>query len=172
MVLEQYPTGRNRPFGRFAFLISAPERRPTSIRSAFALAAALVLAGTAAQAQPPPPGAGITTHVNTVRDLAAVCDPSWDGSLRDQAIAYCQGFLTAAAQYHTMLHPVGGPIRPLYCLPQPGPTIAETGVEFARWAQATPRHADEAALDGFLRWAQARHPCPPARAGRAAQSSR
>lgn len=134
------------------------------------LAAALVLAGTAAQAQPPPPGAGLITHVETVRDLAAICDPSWGGMPRYEAIAYCQGFLTAAAQYHTMLHPVGGPIRPLYCLPQPGPTVAETGVEFARWAQATPRYAAEPALDGFLRWAQARHPCPPARAGRAARS--
>ncbi len=137
-----------------------------------ALAAALVLAGTAAQAQPPPPGAGLVTHVETVRDLAAVCDPPWGGVARYEAIAYCQGFLTAAGQYHTMLHPAGGPVRPLYCLPRPGPTIAESGVDFARWVQASPRFATEPALDGFLRWAQARYPCPPQRGGRGARMSR
>jgi hypothetical protein len=132
-----------------------------------ALAAALALSSTAALAQPPPPGAGLTTHVETVRDLAAVCDPQWGGVPRLEAIAYCQGFITAAGQYHTLTHPARGPMRPLFCLPERAPTVAESGVDFAQWARATPRFAEEPALDGFLRWAQARYPCPPAPAGRA-----
>jgi hypothetical protein len=131
-----------------------------------ALAAALALTSTAALAQPPPRGEGIVTHVETVRDLAAVCDPQWGGVPRLEAIAYCQGFITAAGQYHTLTHPARGPLRPLFCLPEHRPTIAESGVDFAQWARATPRFADEPALDGFLRWAQARYPCPPTPAGR------
>lgn len=132
--------------------------------------------GQGANAQPGPPQPqprdGIVNHVETVRDLAAVCDPQWGGVPRLEAIAYCQGFLTAAGQYHALLHPATGPMRPLFCLPVPGPTIAESGVDFARWARGEPRFSTEPALDGFLRWAQARYPCPPAEAGRAARPRR
>jgi hypothetical protein len=107
---------------------------------------------------------GIVTRVQTAADLAAVCDPSWSGVPRLEAIAYCQGFLTAAGQYHTQLHPAGGRVRPLYCLPTPGPTIAESGVAYAAWIRANPAHSGEPALDGLLRWAQATFPCPPAAA--------
>jgi hypothetical protein len=103
------------------------------------------------------------THVQTAADLGAVCDPSWSGVPRLEAIAYCQGFLTSAGQYHTLLHPPGGNTRPLYCVPTPGPSIAESGIDFAAWIRANPARASEPALDGFLRWAQARFPCPPAR---------
>jgi hypothetical protein len=134
-----------------------------------ALAAALVLGSTAALAQPPPPQEALVTHAETVRDLAAICDPGWGGVPRLEAIAYCQGFITAAGQYHALMHPARGPMRPLFCLPEPRPSVAETGVDFARWARSAPSYANEPALDGFLRWAQARYPCAPApgwRAGR------
>ena len=131
-----------------------------------AVAVAIALASTAASAQPQP---GPVTHVETVRDLAAVCDPQWGGMPRLEAIAYCQGFINAAGQYHALTHPPGTPIRQLFCLPERRPSIAESGVDFAQWARATPRFAEEPALDGFLRWAQARYPCPPVPAGRAAR---
>ena len=139
------------------------------MRLGTSLAALLALAATPALAQPPPPGAGPTTHVETVRDLAAVCDPAWGGVPRLEAIAYCQGFINAAAQYHALTHPAGTPLRQLFCLPERRPSIAASGVDFAQWARATPRFAEEPALDGFLRWAQARYPCPPVAAGRAAR---
>jgi hypothetical protein len=104
----------------------------------------------------------IVTSVQTAADLAAVCDPSWSGVPRLEAIAYCQGFLTSAGQYHTQLHPAGGRVRPLYCLPTPGPTIAQSGIAYAAWVRANPAHSSEPALDGLLRWAQATFPCPPA----------
>src|SRR4051794_36736626 len=104
----------------------------------------------------------IITHVRTAADLAAVCDPAWSGVPRLEAIAYCQGFITSAGQYHTLTHPPGGAIRPLYCLPTPRPTVAESGVAFAAWARANPAHSGEPALDGLLRWEQATYPCPPA----------
>lgn len=103
----------------------------------------------------------VTDHVQTVRDLAGVCDPDVRGVRRLEAIAYCQGFLTGAAQYHALLYPTGGPARQLFCVPSPGPSIAQTGLGFAAWAQANPRHGNEPALDGFLRYAQAEFPCAP-----------
>jgi hypothetical protein len=127
------------------------------MRAAPALAIALLLAVPAA-AQPG--DAAIVTNAETVRDLALICDPPWTGVPRLEAIAYCQGFVTAAGQYHALLYPQGGPARPLFCLPPSRPSIAESGVAFAAWARQQPRYAQEPALDGFLRWAQAQYPCP------------
>lgn len=130
---------------------------------AAALAVAMGSAGAMAAQAPAAPMAGeIVTQVRTTADLAAVCDPAWAGVPRLEAIAYCQGFLTAAGQYHALMHPRGGRFAPIYCVPSPGPTIAETGVGFAAWARENPQWAGEPALDGFFRWAKSRFPCAPA----------
>jgi hypothetical protein len=124
------------------------------------LVAIATLLPTLAFAQSPPPAPNIVTHVQTAAELAAVCDPAWSDVPRLEAIAYCQGFITAAGQYHTLLHPVGARRPPLFCLPTPAPTIAQSGVTFATWVRANPSYSSEPALDGFLRWAQATYPCP------------
>jgi len=130
------------------------------MRTALAAALAVVMGSSMALAQTPDARTTpLVTHVETVRDLAAVCDPQWGGVPRLEAIAYCQGFLTAAGQYHALLYPAGGPARPLFCVPTPGPSIAETGIGFAAWARQTPQYTAEPALDGFLRWAQSHFPC-------------
>ncbi len=154
-------------------------RIPTMALAAI-LAAPGAIAQTAPQAAAPAGGANqpaatrqqedLIDHVGTVADLAAVCNPRWGGVLRLEAIAYCQGFMTAAGQYHTLLYPTSGPQRPLFCLPDPAPTVAQSGLQFAAWAGSNPQYAREAALDGMLRWAQAQYPCAtpalPARAAR------
>jgi hypothetical protein len=144
------------------------------VRYLFA-AAVLCLASPIARAQPAHHGAmtpAPITHVRTVADLAAVCAPAWSGVPRLEAIAYCQGFLTAAGQYHALTHPAGSRIAPLYCVPSPGPSIAESGVAFAAWSDAHPMHHAEPALDGFLRWAEASFPCPRPAHHRAARAAR
>jgi hypothetical protein len=113
------------------------------------LAVGLVLAALPARAQPRP-----MDQVQTVAELAAVCDPTTTGVPRLEAIAYCQGFLTSAGQYHALMYPAGRPVRPLFCLPNPGPSIAQSGIAFARWARENASYANEPALDGMLRWAQ------------------
>jgi Rap1a immunity proteins len=140
------------------------------MRTATATFLAMLVGSTTAMAQAPgdrggPSAESMVTHVETVRDLAAVCDPAWGGMPRLEAIAYCQGFLTSAGQYHALMYPQGGPLRPLFCASERRATIAESGVAFATWARQTPQYANEPALDGFLRWAQARFPCPPAARG-------
>lgn len=124
-------------------------------------ALALLLASAPAFAQP-----RIVDHVQTAGELAAICDPSTTGVLRLEAIAYCQGFLTSAGQYHALMNPPGSPMRPLFCVPNPGPSIAESGIALARWVRDNPSHANAPALDGMLRWAQASFPCPTQPASR------
>ncbi|MDB5414690.1 MAG: hypothetical protein JWR10_3025 [Rubritepida sp.] len=136
-------------------------------RIATVAAAAMLVASSAAMAQ-----GGMTqgeagqspavTHVRTASDLAAVCDPAGTGVPRLEAIAYCQGFLTSAGQYHALLHPANSPMRPLFCAPNPGPTVAQSGIAFARWVRENPSYNAEPALDALLRWAQASFPCAPA----------
>lgn len=108
---------------------------------------------------PPAVEQSIVTQVQTSAQLGAMCDPAWSGIPRLEAIAYCQGFITSAGQYQTLLHPAGGRSRPLFCLPTPTPTVAQSGLAFSAWMRANPAYGEEPALDGFLRWAQATYPC-------------
>jgi len=127
----------------------------TTLAAAAPLIAAMLAAPAPARAQP-----SHVTDVRTVSDLAAVCDPQLRNVERLESIAYCQGFITAAGQYHTSLHPAGGPRRPLFCVPNPPPSVAQSGLAFAAWARQNPQRANEPALDGLLRWAQSAYPCP------------
>ncbi|WP_367615573.1 Rap1a/Tai family immunity protein [Pseudoroseomonas ludipueritiae] len=120
--------------------------------------AALLGISAPALAEPAP---ALPTSARTAADLAAICLPDAQASQRLQAIAYCQGFVTAAGQYHALLHRPGGPWRPLYCLPDPTPSVAQTAIAFATWVQQNSQYGNEPALDGLIRWAQLAYPCPP-----------
>jgi hypothetical protein len=129
------------------------------MRNSFAAAAPLLaglLSAAPALAQAP----GHVTDVRTVSDLAAVCDPRVGGVERLEAIAYCQGYFRAVGQYHTALHPSAGGRRPLFCVPERPPSVAQSGLAFAAWARQNPQRANEPALDGLIRWAQSAYPCP------------
>ncbi|WP_159347781.1 Rap1a/Tai family immunity protein [Roseomonas harenae] len=130
--------------------------------------AALLAAPSTARAQSP----SAPTSVSTTADLAAICLPSTTGVQRLEAIAYCQGYVTAFGHYHTMLHPAGGRRPPLYCLPNPTPSVAESAIAFANWAKQNPQYGSEPATDGLLRWAQATYPCSAGAAQPAARGSR
>jgi hypothetical protein len=129
------------------------------MKSHLILAGVILALASNAQAQPRPANEAPVTNVQTVADLARVCDPSRTGVPRLEAIAYCQGFLTSFGQYHALAHPPGRPGQ-LFCLPNPGPTIAESGLAFARWSRTNAQSAGEPAADGLLRWAEATYPCP------------
>jgi hypothetical protein len=103
--------------------------------------------------------------------VAAVCDPAWSGVPRLEAIAYCQGYLTAAGHVYAELGARTAAGKRLVCLPNPPPTIAESGLAFAAWARSNPDRGNESAMDGLLRWAQATYPCQPTRAAAPAPHS-
>ena len=111
------------------------------------------------------------TNVQTARELGQVCDPQTTGVPRLEAIAYCQGFLTSFGQYHALAHPAGRPGQ-LFCVPNPGPSIAQSGLAFARWTRDNPQNGSEPAADGLLRWAEASFPCPAAATRRTPRAAR
>jgi hypothetical protein len=128
---------------------------------------ALLAAAPAARAQAP----ATPTSVSTTADLAAICLPTNTGVERLEAIAYCQGFVTAFGQYHSMMHPPGSRRARLFCLPNPTPSVAEAAIAFANWANQNPQYGNAPAPEGLLRWAQATYACP-ATAAPAARDTR
>jgi len=93
-------------------------------------------------------------------DLAALCGASPQDPLGPPAIAWCHGFMVAAGQYHRELSAPGGVLRPLFCLPDPAPTLDEARASFVAWARANPQYANERAIDGLMRFAAQTYPCP------------
>lgn len=133
-------------------------------------AAALLAMAVAGMAQPShaqPVTAALPIHARTVAELAAICAPapSVGPVVRLEAIAYCQGFFTAAAQYHAAIHrPRTGQAAsrrpPVFCPPSPPPSVAQVAIGFSEWAASQPHRAEEPALEGVLRFARATYPCP------------
>jgi hypothetical protein len=138
-----------------------------------ALTIAAFAAAPSARAQSPAaPASSAPTSVSTTADLAAICLPDSTGVQRLEAIAYCQGYVTAIGQYHALLHPAGGRVPPLFCVPSPTPSVAQSAIAFANWAKQNPQYGSEPAPDGLLRWAQATYPCPAQAAQPSARSTR
>lgn len=107
-----------------------------------------------------------TFHVRTVSDLATLCGASPGQTNAEAATYLCHGFLMGVGQYHAATHPPGGEVPPLFCPPNPPPTVAQAAASFAAWARSNPQFANDRAVDGLTRWAQASFPC------RAATTSR
>ncbi|MBX9698685.1 MAG: hypothetical protein K2X74_04570 [Acetobacteraceae bacterium] len=128
---------------------------------ALAMAAGLpLLAAASAGAQAPPaqPARGVP---QTVSELAAVCAIGPDSPEHTAASFFCRGFLAGVGQYHAAMHPIGRGRPPIFCVPDPPPTLRAAAGGFVAWAAANPQHAGEAAVDGLMRYAAATWPCPP-----------
>src|ERR671933_677972 len=82
-------------------------------------------------------------------DLAALCGASEQDPYRPTALAYCQGFLVAAGQYHQAMAAQGGAQRPIFCLPSPSPTFDQARSSFVAWARTHPQYTGERAIDGL-----------------------
>jgi hypothetical protein len=102
----------------------------------------------------PMPAAGVTT--GALADLCATGSDSTDTA----AAGYCRGFLIGVGQYHAEMTSGQAARPPIFCLPDPSPTVASAQASFAAWAKANPQHAGEKAVDGLMRWAAATYPCP------------
>jgi hypothetical protein len=104
------------------------------------------------------PATGRVPH--KVSELVEICAIPSDSPEYTAASFFCRGFLAGAAQYHGALHPVGGARPPLFCAPDPPPTLLQAVNAFVAWARANPQHGSEAAVDGLVRFAQQTYPCP------------
>jgi hypothetical protein len=127
---------------------------------AVALIAAALLVSQAASAQPAPPPGG-RSPPRTVAALAEICAVSPQAAEFTAASYFCRGFLAGVGQYHAALHPVGGAVPPVFCVPDPAPRLADVAAAFVAWARANPQHGMELAVDGLARFARQTYPCPP-----------
>ncbi|WP_137179421.1 Rap1a/Tai family immunity protein [Roseomonas sp. AR75] len=117
---------------------------------------ALGLAAGTAQAQ------GTATQTTraeplSVGALASMCASS--GSGENPLASFCQGVMIGAGQYHSAVSAAG--TRPIFCLPEPSPTIEQVQTAFVRWAAANTQYSGELAVSGLMRFAAATYPCPP-----------
>ena len=126
------------------------------------LAIALAFCAGSAMAQPAnrPAISGEDFQAGTTGALAKLCGASGTDAVATAAATYCHGFLSGVGQFHRSISQPGGVITPLFCAPQPPPTIEQVATGFASWVQANPQHATEPAVDGLVRFAETRYPCP------------
>ena len=101
-------------------------------------------------------------QMRSVSDLAALCSARPGGAKAEAAIHLCHGFLTGVGQYHAATRRIGSPRPPLFCPPDPPPTLTQASAGFSTWARSNPQFAGEPAVDGLVRWAQATYPCSSA----------
>lgn len=95
-------------------------------------------------------------------DLAALCGATAQDPLHSMALAWCQGFLVGAGQYHQSVAAAGAGGKRLFCLPTPEPTLDQARQAFVAWAGSHPQYAGERAVDGLTRFAADTYPCPRA----------
>jgi hypothetical protein len=95
-------------------------------------------------------------------DLAALCDTGLQEPGRPDAQAYCNGFIVGVGQFHASMTAAGGAQRPMFCVPEPQPTLNQVAAAFVAWTRGNPQQASERAVDGLIRFAAETYPCPAA----------
>ena len=126
------------------------------------LAGAVMLAGSVSPAR-----AQVTEQTfrgGRTSDLARLCAAQGGGEPDVAARAWCHGFIIGAGQYHNSLAAADPTRERMFCLPAETPTLDQVRTDFVGWAAANPQYADEKAVDGLMRFAAARWPCPAAAA--------
>lgn len=94
----------------------------------------------------------------TTGTLAALCGATGDDADSLRAVGYCRGVFVGMGQYHSIMT-APGRLRPIFCLPEPSPTLEGLQAAFIAWASANPERLNERAAEGVLRFAAATYPC-------------
>jgi hypothetical protein len=133
-------------------------------RGGAALAIAGAIAATPALAQGQAAGgapAGFTTA-----DLARLCGPAADNANAMALRPACFAALVTIGQTHALYTTGPRAQRPIFCLPDPAPTLDRVAGDFVSWAAANQQYSGARAAEGVLRFAAATYPCPAAPAAR------
>ncbi len=96
-------------------------------------------------------------HVQTARDLVALCSPAQSDPLATAAINFCQGF--AVGVYQTLSEQQAAMRQKLFCTPQPMPSRNQAIADFVSWANANPSAMSEQPADAILHFLTVRSPC-------------
>lgn len=133
-------------------------------QGAFALVAAGALAATPALAQGQ--AAGGAPAAFTTADLARLCGPHADNANTAAMRPACYAALITIGQVHAIYTTGQGAQRPVFCLPDPAPTLDIVSAAFVSWAAANQQYSNVRAAEGVLRFAAASYPCAAAPARR------
>jgi hypothetical protein len=125
-----------------------------------ALVAAGALAATPVLAQGQ--AAGGAPAAFTTADLARLCGPAADNANNLALRPACYAALVTVGQTHAIYTSGRGAQRPVFCLPDPTPTLDRVAADFVSWAAANQQHSGARAAEGVLRFAAATYPCPQA----------
>jgi hypothetical protein len=127
---------------------------PRSIACALALSAGLAAAPAVAQGQPAaaPPSF-------TAAELARACGPAAGDANALASRAACYATLVAIGQVHAIYTTGRQAARPVFCLPDPSPSIETVSAAYVAWVAANQQHAGVRAAEGVLRFAAATYPC-------------
>ena len=98
----------------------------------------------------------------SVADLATLCSAGLQDAGQANAQGYCNGFIVGVGQFHTSLTAEGGTQRPIFCIPNPQPTLNQVAAAFVTWTRSNSQYASERAVDGLMRFAAETYPCPTA----------
>lgn len=133
---------------------------PNPIRALRHGAIALLAAGAfsaapaMAQGQPAAP-------VFTTGELARACGPAAGDANALASRSVCYAVMVAVGQAHAIYTSGRQAARPVFCLPDPSPSMEQVSARFVSWVATNPQHAGTRAAEGVLRFAAATYPCPP-----------
>lgn len=134
-----------------------------SIRPALRRAGlALAIAGGVLAAQPASAQGQAAAPVFTTAELARACGPSAGDANALASRSVCYAVMVAVGQTHALYTGGARAPRPVFCLPDPSPSLEQASAAFVSWAAANPQLAGTRAAEGVLRFAAATYPCPPA----------
>ncbi|WP_198368828.1 Rap1a/Tai family immunity protein [Roseomonas rosulenta] len=126
-----------------------------SITAALALAAALAAAPAFAQTATVPAVPGGFTAA----DLARACGPSANDANAPASRAACYATLVSIGQVHAIYTSGRQAARPVFCLPDPSPSLETVSAAYVAWVAANQQYAGVRAAEGVLRFAAASYPC-------------
>lgn len=103
--------------------------------------------------------------VRSAQDLVNLCSAKEGDALYPDANLFCIGYIAGAAHYHREL--TKGPmIKPIACPPETV-TRSEAVAIFLNWAKHNPSSMGLPAVEGLLRAAAEKYPCPAAEPAKA-----
>jgi hypothetical protein len=109
----------------------------------------------------PRPGLGVEREdflVVDTQDVVDICTTPETDPLYTAAVAFCQGYLVGAYQYHVaMFH--ADKMRPVVCFPEPTPTRTQAIDRFVAWVKAHPGYEKEKPADALTKFLVESFPC-------------
>lgn len=121
-----------------------------------------LVAGTAAAAPAFAQGqaAAPAAPAYTTADLARACGPAADDANAVAHRSVCYATLVTVGQMHHIYTANRRGSRPVFCMPNPSPTMEQVSAAFVSWAAAHQQDANLRAAEGVLRFGAATYPCP------------